>query len=71
LDLSAKVLEQWVQEKGFSPEWVLMWPCSSQGREKDFPHSGHLQGSVWVRMCIFRADWELYIFMQCGHEKSF
>ncbi len=71
LDLSAKVLAQWVQEKGFSPEWVLMWPCRSHGREKDFPHSGHLQGNVWVLMCIFRADWELYTLRQWGHDKSF
>ena len=57
--LSAKVRAQWVQANGFSPVCVLMWPCNSHGREKDLPQSGHLQGRVCVRMCIFKADREV------------
>ena len=47
-----------------------MCPCSSHGREKLLPQSGHLHGSVWVRMCIFRADEELYSLLQNLQLKS-
>ena len=37
-----------------------MWPCSSQGREKDLPQKGHLQPAVWVLMCMLKAAGLLY-----------
>ena len=58
--MSAKLLLHWLQLYGFSPVWVLMWPWSSQGREKDLPQKGHLQPAVWVLMCMFRAAGLLY-----------
>ena len=67
--MSAKAFVHWLQENGFSPVCVLMWPCSSQGLEKDFPQKGHLQPwtGVWDRMCIARAAGELHSFMQWLH----
>ena len=64
LDLSAKLRVQYVQAKGFSPVWVLTWPCNNQGREKDLPQMSHLQGRVWVRICILRALNEVYPLAQ-------
>ena len=64
--LSAKALLQRLHVKGFSPVWVLMCPCSSQGRENDLPQKGHLQPAVWVRMCMFRAAGLLYSLSQWG-----
>lgn len=58
LDRSAKARWQKLHLKGFSPVCVLMCPWSSHGREKAFPHKWHLQGSVCVRMCIFKAPVE-------------
>ena len=70
--MSAKALVHWLQENGFSPVCVLMWPCSSHGLEKDLPQKGHLQPwtGAWDRMCMARAAGELHSFMQwlqvCG-----
>ena len=44
---------------------VRMWPRSSQGLEKALPQVGHTQGSVWERMCIFRAPRLVYSLGQC------
>lgn len=52
---------------GNSPVCVLRCPCSSHGLEKDLPQTTHLQGSVCVRMCIFRAPIELYDLSHCLH----
>lgn len=64
LDLSAKALLQWGQEKGFSPVWVLMCPWSNQGLENALPQILQTQGKVWVRMCIFRAPRLTYSLSQ-------
>lgn len=71
LDLSANALPQCTQLNGFSPVWVLMWPCRSQGREKAFPHNLHLQGSVCVLICIFKAPSEVYVLLQYLQDNSF
>lgn len=67
--MSANALVHWLQENGFSPVWVLMWPCNSQGLEKDLPQNGHLQPwtGAWDRMCIAKAAGELHSFMQWLH----
>ena len=63
-DLSANALWHWSHWKGFSPVCVLIWPCKSQGRLNDFPHSLHWQGSVCVRTCILRAPIVVYFLSQ-------
>lgn len=50
---------------------VRMWPCSSQGREKAFPHILQTQGSVWLRICILRAPRLTYSFSQYLQLKDF
>lgn len=70
-DLSAKARLQCGHENGFSPVCVRMWPCRSQGREKAFPQSLHLQGNVCVRMCILSAPRELYSLSQYLHLNFF
>ncbi len=64
--LSAKVLAQTGHQKGFSPVWVRMWPCSSQGREKLLPQCGQLQPAPWVRRCMASAAGLLYSRPQVG-----
>lgn len=51
--------------------WVRTWPCSSQGLEKAFPQVAQTQGSVWLRMCIFRAPRLRYSLLQYLQLKAF
>lgn len=48
-----------------------MCPWSSHGLLKALPQSLHLQGSVWVRMCILRAPRLTYTLSQCLQLKVF
>lgn len=51
--------------------WVRTWPWSSQGLEKAFPQVVQTQGSVWLRMCIFRAPRLRYSLLQYLQLKAF
>lgn len=70
-DLSANAREHLLQVKGFSPVWVLIWPCSSHWRENDLSQTGHLHGKVCVFTCIFKAPIDLYALPQYSQSWSF
>ena len=56
-----KAFPQFVQTKGFSPEWVLLWSTRVQFSVKDLLQMSQENGRspVWVSMCVFKCDfWE-------------
>lgn len=70
LERSAKARWQLGHLYGFSPVCVRMWPCNNHGRLNAFPQIVHLHGSVCVRMCIFSAPKDTYVFSQYLHANS-
>lgn len=48
-----------------------MCPCNSHGRENAFPQRWQRHGLVCVRMCIFNAPSDVYVFVQCSHSNNF